>query len=369
MANKNKGTTSGKRRRAPKKSAAKKSAPINRTPRAGHTRRPYERMMHIHDRVRRGRYPNCSTLGEELEVQRKTIQRDINFMRDDWELPLVYDDLKHGYFYSKPVGEFPCFQTTKEDLLSLIVARRALRSLDDTQLAAELRNSLRQIAERMKDQISVEWTDLDQVFSVKAAEMTLRDLSLFEKLSRAVLERREIRFDYTKLEDERTERRHLQPYHLAEIDGGWYVIGHDLDRGARRTFAVPRMKGLSLLKKIFDRPDNFQLEDHFAGSFGVWTRPVGAGEGKGKTVAPYRIRVRFTGFAARFVPERRWHPSQDIRKLNKSGNRIELRMELTALEDFQRWVMSFGSQAEVLEPEALREAVRKELAAAVEKYG
>ncbi len=64
--------------------AAKKSAPPE--PR---TRRPMHRIYEIHARIRSGALPNCSTLAQMLEVDRKTIQRDISFMRDALGLPLV----------------------------------------------------------------------------------------------------------------------------------------------------------------------------------------------------------------------------------------------------------------------------------------
>ncbi|MCW5548581.1 MAG: HTH domain-containing protein, partial [Opitutaceae bacterium] len=46
------------------------------------SRPPLERMLRIHDSLRRGAMVNCTRLVEELEVSRKTIVRDIAFMRD-----------------------------------------------------------------------------------------------------------------------------------------------------------------------------------------------------------------------------------------------------------------------------------------------
>lgn len=356
-----------KKTKRSKTTAAAASAPGNGKSgsRAGGTRRPLERIVRIHEAINRGRYPNCSGIAAELETSRKTIQRDVNFMRDQLELPIAYDELEHGYYYTEPVANFPFLQTTAEDLVALIVARNALQHLADTPLVASLRHSFKKLQQGMQDRVSIPWSDLDQAFSVKASGLTQRDLGLFEKISRAILECRELRFDYTKLDARKAEPRHLRPYHLAEIDGGWYVIGHDVDRGARRTFAVQRMKGLSLLRTTFPQAENFCLEDHFAGSFGVWTTPD---LGDGKATPTQSVRVRFRGFAARFVPERRWHPSQEIIVLDKSGEEIELRMELAALEDLQRWILSFGSQAEVLAPPQLRASVLRELEAAAKPY-
>ncbi|MDF1815843.1 MAG: transcriptional regulator [Verrucomicrobiales bacterium] len=328
---------------------------------ASGTRRPLERIMRIHEMVCRSHFPNCSTIAKELEVNRKTIQRDINFMRDELDLPVAYSESNHGYHYTRPVSEFPFLKTTAEDLVSLILARNALDPLRGSALEATLRSGFQKLQATMSEQVTIPWSDLDQAFSVKSKGMAERDLFLFNRLAEAVLESREIRFEYRKLNSSQSEKRKLQPYHLAEIDGGWYVIGLDLDRDAKRTFAVQRMKGVHVTQKKFIRPRDFKLEDHFAGSFGVW-----AGSETGKEV--FQVKIRFTGFAARIVSERRWHPSQDIQQLDGKEEAILLTMELSALEDVARWVLGFGAQAEAVAPPEFRDMVSRELKDASNLY-
>ncbi len=324
-------------------------------------RRPLERVLRIHEIVSRGGFPNCSRLARELEVSRKTVQRDLNFMRDELGLPLAYSETSHGYFYTRPVSEFPFLQTSAEDLVGLILARNALGAVKGSALEASLRSGFQRLLATMGDRVTIPWSELDQAFSVKSLGMTERDAFLFERLAKAVLECRELHFEYRKLADDRPAKRRLQPYHLAEIDGGWYLIGYDLDRGARRTFAVQRMRAVHLTEKRFVRSRDFRLEDHFAGSFGVWS---GADRGG----ATHRVRIRFRGFAARVVAERRWHPSQEIVPIVPDGSIIEMSLRLTALEDIARWILGFGAQAEALEPPELRETVASELHRAARQY-
>jgi DeoR/GlpR family transcriptional regulator of sugar metabolism len=62
--------------------------------RTGNTRRPLERIYRIHEVVKRGKYPNCRSLAEQLEVTQKTVQRDISFMRN--ELDVRADRIRRG---------------------------------------------------------------------------------------------------------------------------------------------------------------------------------------------------------------------------------------------------------------------------------
>ena len=229
-------------------------------------------------------------------------------------------------------------------------------------LEASLRTGFQRIVAAMGDRITLPWSEVEQAFSVKSLGMTERDAFLFERLAKAVLESRELHFEYRKLADERPAKRRLQPYHLAEIDGGWYLIGHDLDRLSRRTFAVQRMRAVHLTEIRFNRSRDFKLEDHFAGSFGVW---AGEERGQGRR---YPVRIRFRGFAARVVAERRWHPSQEIVPVEPDGSVIEMTLSLTALEDIARWILGFGAQAEALEPSELREKVAAEVREAARIY-
>lgn len=333
--------------------------------RAGRTRRPLERIYRIHELVMRKHYPNCRTIAEELEVTPKTIQRDISFMRDELDLPLAYHEREHGYFYEKPVQEFPFLKTTVEDVVALFLARRALEPLSGTPLEASLRESFRRLTRALPGRFSFPWSDLDEAFSVRSSGTVRADASLLEKLANAVLECREIRFDYRKLQGDGWEPRALRPFHLADIDGGWYVIGHDPMRKAQRTFAVQRLRGLRVLQSRFARPPDFRLEEHLEGSFGVWKKSPRAGAPKAKRQL---VRLRFSGWAARTVPERRWHPSQEIRQLADDPPEIEMRLELDCFEDVTRWILSWGRQVIVEEPAGLQQSVVDELRGAAAQY-
>ena len=83
-----------------KKAAGKsESAPLGE-PRNQMARPPLRRIWAIHALVRKGNYPNCSTLAKELEVTSKTVQRDIVFMREQLSMPLEYDGKRFGYYYT-----------------------------------------------------------------------------------------------------------------------------------------------------------------------------------------------------------------------------------------------------------------------------
>ena len=323
--------------------------------RVGITRRPLFRIYEIHAAVLSGSYPNCTALAEKLGVTRKTIQRDITFMRDELNLPIIYQDALHGYSYDKDVSDFPVFQTTAEELASLFLARNALESVRGTPLSDVLREAFGKLTRGMIGKVEFSWSDLDEAFTRKSIAQNPNDAKKFGTLAQSILKQLVTTFYYRKLGAVKSDFRRIQPLHLGEVDGGWYLIAHDLERDGLRTFALPRMTRLNVSNKRFDRPTEFCGSDYLKRSFGIWN--VSGDDSR------HLVRVELKGYAARLGQERRWHPSQEVLPLNTKSTRVEVRFEVGRLEEVLRWVLSFGSHAKALAPPELRQMVRDEIVA------
>lgn len=324
------------------------SAPVRKrktSPRKGATRAPLERLYHIHGLLRDGRYPNCTRLARELEVDRKTILRDMEWMRSTHRLPVEWDQQKNGYYYSVPVDRFPIARAGSDELLALYLARSALEPLRGTQLAETLGAQMRKMAGRFSEEVSFAWHELDEAFSVRTGGTATADSDVFRELSKALIECREARFTYRKSGIAEPEERRVEPWHLSQVDGGWYLFGLDLDRNALRTFALPRIGPVFVMKRQFDRPADFDLARHLADSFGVWGPSA---DGKRTPV-----RLRFTGYAAQQLRERVWHPSQKLHP-GPDAESVEATFMLGRLEELERWILSWGTNVEVLSPPSLR---------------
>ena len=60
----------------------------------------FPRLLELDRRIRSKEYPNCLTFSEEYEVSQKTIQRDIDFLRDQLGAPIEYDRDRKGFYYT-----------------------------------------------------------------------------------------------------------------------------------------------------------------------------------------------------------------------------------------------------------------------------
>ena len=64
------------------------------------TRPLLARLNVIAETIRAGSFPNAQTLSRELEVNPRTVQRDISDLRDRFGAPIKYDDIRHGYYFT-----------------------------------------------------------------------------------------------------------------------------------------------------------------------------------------------------------------------------------------------------------------------------
>jgi predicted DNA-binding transcriptional regulator YafY len=325
-----------------------------------HSRPPLERMMRMHERLKSGRYPNCRKLAQELEVSSKTVQRDIDFMRYRLGLPIEYDQLHFGFYYTQPVSHFPNIEISEGELIALYIGQKALAQYKGTSFEAPLSTAFRKIADGLRDTISMTWSELDSAVSFRSAGRSNVDVHLFEQLSHAVFKQLEVRFQYKKPEGTRYEQRYVQPYHLGCVENLWYLFGFDLDRKQLRTFALPRVRDVRVSTTKFRRPLDFSIGKFLGESFGVFAKP---------TKTKYTVRIAFDAFAAPRIEERQWNPSQRIKQLSRDGGSgMELSLILGNLEEIERWVLSWGSHAEVLGPAELKERIAKTVSALAATY-
>jgi len=322
----------------------KKDSPLP----GGHSRPPLERMQRLHDLLSNEQRVNCQQLGKDFEVSYKTIQRDLDFMRDRLNLPIEYDPTRYSFRYTEKVEAFPLLQVSEGEILALFVAQKVLAQYHGTPFEKTLGSAFQKLTGALKETVSFDLGEWGSDYSFRVTGASAADLEVFRLLARAIVQRQEISFSYQPLRATAPETRTVHPYHLANIDNAWYLLAYDPQRAQIRTFALPRIQKPVLTKKTFDRPRGFSAEKELKGGFGVFS-------GSGK----YCIKVRFDSFAARLVRERDWHPTQKIREIKGGG--IELEMTLGALEEIERWVLSWGDHAKVLGPKALIESVAKRI--------
>ena len=209
----------------------------------------------------------------------------------------------------------------------------------------------------MSERITVDLAHLSEGQSFRTTAASGLDPETFRKLDAAIRGRRRLAIHYYSASRDEEKAREVDPYHLASVDGQWYLVGHCHLRGEVRMFAPSRMRSIEATGITFESPGDFRIDAYLAQSFSV----LRGGEGE-----IYRVRLRFSGEAVKYVRERIWHPTQSS-EVTPEGDLI-VDVEVSHLREVERWVLSWGSECIVVEPAELKERVSRTLAEAANRY-
>ena len=77
-----------------------------------------------------GKWPNSGDFMRELEVSRRTVARDLDFLLDEENAPIAYDNARHGYHLTDDTYTLPPMRLSRREVFSFAIARKLLaRSL------------------------------------------------------------------------------------------------------------------------------------------------------------------------------------------------------------------------------------------------
>ncbi len=295
-------------------------------------------------------------LVEELGCVRRTVYRDLDALMYAG-FPVV-SERRDGRSYYRFLDTFSRGDVpfTPDEIQALAFSEGLLRILEGTVFHDSIASALKKIRAGLSPELVEYLARLDESFRVlpgpHKSYAHLRDT--IQSLHDAVLRRRTVRMRYRTGRTGTVSNRGLDPYRVWYRSGGLYVVGLDHKSGEIRTFAIDRIQQLSVSDDSFGVLDGFDFDDYVGSSFGVIAEPA------------TRVRIRFDAPWATYVAEHIWHPSQTLAR--GRGGSLEVTMEVGGTAELRQWIQSFGSGAEVLEPETLRDEVVTDLRAALQRY-
>jgi predicted DNA-binding transcriptional regulator YafY len=262
-------------------------------------------------------------------------------------IPITFSFVTNTYTLTEPYSGLPWKAITGTEVAAILVASFALEALGDSPHASVISSVVDRLANELPETMKVSSDTLSQMLRFETGSRARGSLQYMALLHRAVSERRVMKITYYSNTSREETIRNVEPYSILFHQRHWYVICFCRMRQDMRDFRVDRIRDAYLLDDVFSIPTEFDLDTYLGSAFGMH-----------RGDKEYPVHIRFSEFQARWIQEEVWHESQLI--VRRSDGTLDLMMQVTGLNDVARWVLSYGGEAEVISPPALRHRVAVE---------
>ena len=283
-------------------------------------------------------------LAAHLEVNPATIQRDIDLLRD-MGIEIVPRG-KQGY---EIVSDFflPALNLNFEEALALVTAARFYQAAEGEQAVEVLNGAIHKITsnlpkgtndilDQIAPQIEVPHQQISQIDEIEPHR---------ERLYEAIRERRKVNIAYNSFSSGKREQHRLSPYAVLFRKHAWYVIGHVEQLNQILTFRINRIHSLFISHLPYTIPEDFSVQKYMEKSWDFRLGPE------------TDVVIEFAPRIAPLIREVHWHSTQQIHENADGGLRFEARV--AGWQEVGWWVLTWGDEAEVIEPRELRKWVRE----------
>lgn len=287
-------------------------------------------------------------LADKLEVDRRTVYRDVDFLCDQG-LPIWQKD---GRFGMNRTRYLTTVHLSFHEAIALTLAGLLLaRTIDERN--PHVTTALRKLAITLPKAISPHLKRAaDRVQTLNDGQ---RQVAVLEALAEGWGTGRKVRVGYRSPRSGQLRERVIAPYALEPTPSGIYVIGHDDWAKDIRTFKLDRLESATLLSRSFTVPEAFDLESHLASGWRIMA---------GSEITD--VVLRFTPEVTPHIHERQWHPTQKLETTEDGG--CLLSVQVAQPQEMQPFIRSWGAQVEVLAPDWLRAQIGSELQQAAAQY-
>ncbi|UNC93178.1 helix-turn-helix transcriptional regulator [Candidatus Contubernalis alkaliaceticus] len=311
----------------------------------------FARIYYIHQQLITKCYPNVPKLASKLEVTQRTVERDIEYMRDRLGAPIQYIRSRRGYHYKDNSFQLPPICLTEGELVAIFLGQKLLAQCAGTPLEGVIRSAVEKIALLMPDGISVDTNSLDHLisFDVKTLRGNEQRLAeIYNQIAGALENSKTVWMKYYGISRDEVNERNVDPYHLRYFQGAWYLIGYCHLRENIRIFALDRIQELQRTSLSFEMAPGFNVQEFLCSTLGIQFDSE-----------PQEVVIKFDSHQARWIRERKWHSTQEI-NYEPDGSLI-LSLKVCGMGEVKRWVLGFGHHAEVIMPVDLRKEVQLEI--------
>ena len=323
-----------------------------------------ERFYRIELLIKRQAGVSFEQLLSELEVSPATLKRDLQYLRDRMDAPIVYDRDDNGYRFEAPAPggaarhELPGLWFSEQEIHALLTMHQLMAGLDDDGV---LSRHLQPMMDKLQGMLGADESEARELMRRVKVLVTARRRTpsrYFELLGSALVQRRRVWLRYFKRSDRSTSEREVSPQRLVNYRSTWYLDAWCHSSDGLRRFALDAIQDARPLEARARNVAVKELEAELDAGYGIY--------GGGGTRRVKWATLVFEPDAAQWVAMEEWHPQQVSRWLD--DGRYELRVPYSDPTELAMDILRHGDSVVVTGDKALAAAIRGRLVRALAHY-
>ena len=268
----------------------------------------------------------------DLLCSHRTLQRDLSDLRNEFGIEIVIDKIDNSYSINYDESE------NIDEVLRLFKISNSAQVMIET--INEGRNTLKYL-------------------SLDSSE-NLAGIELLEPLITALKMHQVITFNHFSFQTEETKSITLHPYLLKEYNNRWFLIGDNCKHNDFGIYGIERISNLVLNGNYFVPKADYDPKTNFKNVIGIATRPFAEG------LPEQDFILSMTQEQGRYFKTLPWHPNHEI--LVDTENEFRVKLHLLPNYEFMQILYQYCDKVTVLEPQWLRDHLKKIFKASSDKY-
>lgn len=307
-----------------------------------------ERFYHIDRLLNERKVVPMQTFLDELEVSLATFKRDLEYLRERFNAPIIWDRDAGGYRFeistTGPRYELPGLWFNASEVIALLTMQQLLKNLEPGLLSAHVEPLLTRLRAIMGEgDFPAESIEQRIRFHRQAAR--IHDSKHFAPIATGVLERRKLTIvHYVRSRDE-TIVREVSPQRLTFYREAWYLDAWCHLRTELRSFALDAIRSVTLGTQKAKEVAPREIRRVLDGGYGIFS-------GNEVTWA----ELEFSPEQARWVSKEVWHPDQQGQTLE--DGRYLLSVPFSNPTELCMDILRHIPAVKVISPDSLRERVK-----------
>jgi len=305
-----------------------------------------KRIFYIDRQIKAGKRVGIAEIRKEANVSKETVLRDIKFMREELKAPIVYSSQAKSYIYE---NSFELFNFADEKLLIYYV------------LAMQMANTVNYtpvhddgIAASFKKLLNRDYLAIADKISYRISEYEAVNFVYMKQLIESMIKKQTVTINYLAADQSESVRR-IEPRHIFNYSGKWYVLAYCHKAGEERIFMLSRFRhGINLTDQPFSSECQSDRGEYLDKSFGVML-----------SNSIQTAVVRFFEPVATNIKNQIWHKDQQV---FENADYVEFSLPVSDFGELLGRVLRFGVYCEAVSPPQFRQQWQNAIKSMYERF-